>query len=328
MEATSEPKAAARSGDALDVLSLVNVRDATFYLNQVRALSEQGVNCKTLSVPGEIDGSDPDANRSPLDYLRFFPSVFDEVSEGYDVVHANFGLTGPHALAQQQCPVVLTLWGSDVFGEFGWLSKLCARRADAVIVMSERMGDPLPSEYTVIPHGIDFEMFHPIPQQRARAELGWDQSAHQVLFPSPTAREEKNFPRAKRVVERVRSEVDGEVVLQTPDGQVPHERMPLVMNAADVLLLTSTHEGFPNTVKEALACNLPVVSTDVGGVPDRLAAVEPSAVGRTDEELVDAVVSVFRSGERSNGRETVQDLSLDRMAERIREVYERVLDEA
>ncbi|MEA5409981.1 glycosyltransferase [Haloarculaceae archaeon H-GB2-1] len=167
------------------------MRDATFYLNQVRALEDVGVNCETLSVPGSTIGTDAADNRSPVDYLRFFPQVFDEASTEYDVVHANYGLTAPHALAQSSCPVVLTLWGSDLFGEFGWLSKLCARRADAVIVMSEEMDRELPCESTVIPHGVDFEQFAPVPQERAQKQLGWDSDAHHVLFPSPIAREER-----------------------------------------------------------------------------------------------------------------------------------------
>ncbi|MEA5389567.1 glycosyltransferase [Haloarculaceae archaeon H-GB11] len=240
------------------------MRDATFYLNQVRALEDVGVNCETLSVPGSTIGTDAADNRSPVDYLRFFPQVFDEASTEYDVVHANYGLTAPHALAQSSCPVVLTLWGSDLFGEFGWLSKLCARRADAVIVMSEEMDRELPCESTVIPHGVDFEQFAPVPQERAQKQLGWDSDAHHVLFPSPIAREEKDFPRSERVVDAARSRLDADIELQTPNGEIPHGEMPVWMNAADVLLLTSKREGFPNTVKEALACNLPVVSTDVG----------------------------------------------------------------
>jgi glycosyltransferase involved in cell wall biosynthesis len=171
-------------------------------------------------------------------------------------------------------------------------------------------------------------MFEPRPRSEARARLGWDPDAHQVLFPSPTARPEKNFPRAKRVVAAARRRLSRPVALQTPDGDVPYEQMPTLMNAADALLLTSTYEGFPNSVKEALACNLPVVSTDVGGVPERLTAVEPSAVGSTDEELVDALVRVLRADRRSNGRDEVRDISLDRTAARLRGVYDDVLDTA
>lgn len=317
-----------RSG-TLSVLNLTTSSDAQFYRTQVRSLEERGVDCETLSVPGESDGTNADANRSPVDYVRFFPSVRRELARrDYDLVHANYGLTAPHALAQSQVPVVLSLWGSDVYGPFGWVSKLAAPRCDAVVVMSDPLGRELGSAYTVLPHGVDLEQFRPIPTSRARDALDWRADAAHVLFPAPVARAEKDFPRARRVVRATRDALDDPVVLHTPDGEVPHERMPLLMNAADALLLTSRHEGFPNTVKEALACNLPVVSTDVGSVGERLEPVALSTVAATDEGLVDALVTVLRAGARSNGREAVADLDHERVAERLEGVYRRVLADA
>lgn len=311
--------------EELDVLSLVANPDAEFYILQLRALREYGVESETLTVPGESLGRDPDVHRSHFDYLRYFPQVITEAGNGYDLVHANFGLTAPHALAQVRLPVVVSLWGTDVFGDYGWVSKICSRYADAVIVMSERMGEQLSCDYEVIPHGVDFEQFYPLSQERARERLGWDQDAHQILFPSPTTRPEKNFPRAERVVEEARENLSDRVVLQTPNGKYDHDEMVYVMNAADALLLTSKYEGFPNSVKEALACNLPVVSTDVGDVRDRLDGVDHSAVATTDERLVEAVADVLRSGERSDGREAIRALSTERMGEQLRAVYEDVL---
>jgi glycosyltransferase involved in cell wall biosynthesis len=291
------------------------------------SLDRRGVDYEILEVPGESVGKKAGVNRSPADYLRFFPVVRRAIARGeFDLVHANYGLTAPHALAQFQLPVVLSLWGSDVNGAFGWVSKLAAPRCDAVVVMSSQLGEQLPSEYTVLPHGIDLEQFSPMDQSAARAELGWERDAYHVLFPAPVAREEKDFPRARRVVRAARENLSKPLVLQTPNGDVAHDRMPVWMNAADALLITSRHEGLPNAVKEALACNLPVVSTDVGSIHERLEPVSRSTVATTDAELVEALVGVLREGGRSNGRETVADLDVDRVAERLEGVYERVLD--
>jgi len=314
----------------MNVLNLVTNSTSQFFRTQVDVLESNGVDSTTLAVPGtheygvadhETDGS---ASRSVLDYVKFYPPVLKHSFDSYDLIHANYGLTAPAAIAQPNLPVVLSLWGSDLMGTFGTVSEICANHCDAVIVMSEEMARHLDCECHVIPHGIDLAQFRPLPQADARHELGWDDDAHQVLFPYPPGRDVKNYPRAERVVERVRDCIDGPVELQTASN-VAHERMPYYFSAADVLLFTSKREGSPNTVKEAMACNLPVVSTDVGDVRERVSGVTHSAVATTDEGLVERVVDVLAAGERSDGRDAIRPLSIERMGERIHDVYEEVL---
>ena len=252
------------------VLNLVPNERSRFFMQQRATLASLGVDERTISVPNECTYDDGDTDgRSVVDYLRFLPSVVRHSMDEYDLVHANNGLTAPHALCQVRLPVVLSLWGTDLMGEYGWVTRRCARHADVVIVMSERMADELDASCCVIPHGVDLELFRPLPLAWARDRLDWTGEGHHVLFPYPRERGVKNYPRARRVVDRVRDRIDGPVHLHTVTGE-PHERMPLYMNAADVLLVTSEREGSPNSVKEALACALPVVSTDVGDVPERL----------------------------------------------------------
>jgi glycosyltransferase involved in cell wall biosynthesis len=312
----------------MKVLNLVPNPESSFFKHQVSALSSAGVESTTLAVPGKRTQDDETTDsRSVTDYLRLHPAVFRKSFGEYDLVHANYGLTGPAALTQPRLPVVLSLWGSDLMGKYGQLSKLCARQADAVIVMSEKMADILDTDCHVIPHGVNVERFQPMPTALARERVGWDSEGPHVLFPYPKEREVKDFPRARRVVEGASERLDDEPTLHTLHN-VPHEQMSDYMNAADVLLLTSQREGSPNSVKEALACNLPVVSADVGDVSERLDGVDPSFVCSSDRELVEALTRVLRRGERSNGRETIDSLSLPGMAEQIKTVYRSVLDDS
>ena len=307
------------------VLNLVTYEESRFFKQQVETLSARGIDMDTLSVPGRHTNTDDSSeSRSILDYLRFYPPVLSASFGEYDLVHANYGLTAPAALAQPNLPVVLSLWGSDLLGKYGRISKWCARRADSVIVMSPEMLAALDCEATVIPHGVDLERFQPQPQSTARGRVGWRHDAQHVLFPYPASKDVKNYPRAERVVDRARERFPGAVELHTVHG-VPHKRMPDYMNAADLLLLTSRREGSPNSVKEALACNLPVVATDVGDVAARLEDVDHSSVCRTDDELVEAVLSALRADGRSNGRARAREVSLEEMGEEIEAVYRSVV---
>lgn len=308
----------------MKVLQLVTSANDSFYSHQIRALEANGIQCTTLTPPGNYARQDTDGGRSVREYLQFFPHVLSESRGSYDLIHANYGLTAPFALAQSRLPVVLSLWGSDLFGGYGWLSKLCARWCDAVVVMSTEMAHELDHDCYVIPHGVDTQQFRPLPQHDVQAAVGWDPTKKHVLFPYPPHRTVKNYPRAKRIVDAARTHLETLIEFQTV-YEVPHTRMPQYMNAADVLLLTSHWEGSPNSVKEALSCNLPVVTTDVGDVHERLAGVSPSYVCQSDTGLVNGLVEILANPQPSNGRKAAQTVNYSQMGDRLQQVYETVL---
>jgi len=312
----------------LRVLNLTTNESSQFFQAQVEELQRRGVESTTLSVPGEnhsqsVD-ADTDGSRSVWDYARFYPSVLAHSLDGYDLVHANYGLTAPMAVAQPRLPVVLSLWGSDLMGRYGPLTKRVAPFCDEVIVMSEGMAEVYGEACRVIPHGVDLDLFEPMDRDGARETVGWPTDERIVLFPYPPKREVKNYPRARDIVDRVRDRLDRPVSLRTATD-VPHERMAYYFNAADALVMTSRREGSPNTVKEAMACNLPVVSTDVGDVRHRLEPVEPSTVSDDDDELVAGLVEILRAGERSDGREHATEIGVEQMGTQLLSVYESVV---
>ncbi len=312
-------------GDDLRVLHLVTAREI-FFDQQIETLEQKGIDCTVCVVPGaeQIDG-DIGNRRGITEYLRFFPKVRRALRHGdFDLIHANYGLTAPYAVTQRQLPVVLTLWGSDVVGFDGFVTKAFAWRADAVTVRSKEMRALLGRDDAyIVPSGVDLDRFRPIDRAEARERVGWDPDKMHVLFPYAPDYERKNYPLAKQVINRVATQLDETIELQTISG-VPHEKVPYYMNAADVVLLTSTHEGSPNTVKEAMGCNVPVVSTDVGDVRTRLAGVEPGGVGKSEAELTALVKRVLKSGTRSNGRETVRELSWNAIVNSIINIYQIV----
>ncbi|RQG93044.1 glycosyltransferase [Natrarchaeobius halalkaliphilus] len=313
------------TADDLSVLHLVTAREV-FFDQQIETLEAKGVDCTVCVVPGadQIDGA-MGRGRGVTEYLQYVPKVRRALRRGeFDLVHANYGLTAPYAATQFRLPIVLTLWGSDVVGVDGWVTKSCAWRADAVTVRSEEMRELLSRpDAHIVPSGVDMDRFRPIDRTAARERVGWELEETHVLFPYSPDYERKNYPLAERVVDRAGTELGEDVTLQTISG-VAHEDVPYYVNAADCLLLTSRHEGSPNTVKEAMACNVPVVSTDVGDVRERLRDVKPSAVGSNATELAECLSTVIESEERSNGREIVREISWDRIGERLVNIYRAV----
>jgi glycosyltransferase involved in cell wall biosynthesis len=331
----------------MNVLQIATTNDRSFFNDQVTALEQHGVSCDTIAVsPNKeeyaalVDDLGPIATRlAPTkghnvpyyaaNALWSYPRVLNAVATNeYDIVHTNSGLAAPFGLLQPHRPIVQTLWGTDLMGDYlgGYYCealKYAVEQFDEVIVRNDAMNRELNRRAHVIPAGVDMEKFREIPRDAARQEVGWDEGRY-VLFPYSPDNERKNYPLARTVVKRANEQLSEPVELRTV-SRVPHEQIPYYLNASDALLLTSRLEGSPNTVKEALACNVPVVSTDVGDVRERLRDVEPSTVATDPEELVTGLVAAVEQGGRCNGQKQVEPLSWDRVGQQIVELYETVL---
>ncbi|WP_440765743.1 glycosyltransferase [Natronorubrum sp. DTA7] len=305
----------------MNVLQLVT-SPRPFFDQQVSVLEARGVDCTVLEVPGAHSG---DSSRSATDYARYYPRILSELrSNDYDLVHANYGLVAPFALAQPTRPVVLSLWGTDLMSDHDWLrslSRFGARHANAAIVPSRAMSSVLETDHELIPFGVDTDLFEPMSQADARERVGWETDRPIALFPYDRTRAVKDYPRARRLVERA----DADLELRTVTG-VDHEEIPSYMNASDVLLVTSERESGPMVVKEAAACNLPVVSTDVGFVRETVADVTDCVVSDDDTALIDGLEYVADARRRSDGREAIDGLSLDALGTSLLSVYRRVLE--
>jgi glycosyltransferase involved in cell wall biosynthesis len=308
----------------MNVLSLVTNRHSPFYEQQTKELKKRGIHIDHVYPRKQSENykEQQDISRSYIDYLPLIYESLPKSLSGYDLVHANNGKTAPFAVAQFQRPIVLTLWGTDLLGPYRPIVKKSARFCDEVIVRSEEMQEELGRDAHVIPAGVNLDVFKPIDKTKALSEIQWSPEKKHVLFPYRPDRELKRFPLAESVVEKTSQNIDQPIELQVVTD-VPHDRMPLFLNAADALLLTSEHEGSPNSVKEAMACNTPVVSTDVGDVKERLAGVTHSGVCQTEDELVEKLTTVLAAENRTNGRTHIQELSLDRIGDKIMDVYEQ-----
>ena len=256
------------------------------------------------------------------------------------LIHAHYGtMTACFCAAATSLPLVITFRGSDLnpypnAGMRGVLGRLLSQasacRAAAIICVSEELRSRLRwkrQRAVIIPTGVDVAMFAPRPRAQVRAELGWPADGPVVLFNASNEPEIKRLDLAKAAVDAARQSLS-DVRFEVLDGTVDPAGVPALMNAADCLLLTSDHEGSPNVVKEAMACNLPVVAVSVGDVAERLRDVQPGGlVASNIAAIATAIVDVLKDGRRSNGRQALvgQQLALTDVASRVIAVYEHVV---
>jgi len=255
-----------------------------------------------------------------------------------DIIHAHYGtmtaFVGATISLISRVPLIITFRGSDLnkTAQTGFLrgllgrilSQLSTLRARAIVCVSGRLLEKLwwkKAKAVVIPVGVNLELFRPMARKRARTLLGWESSSSKVVLfdgNNPTVKRldiaRASITEARRYIPDIRLEALNDT---------PPEKIVFYLNAADCLLVTSDSEGSPNLVKEALSCNLPVVSVDVGDIAERLNGVFPSTiVERRPEELGKAVAEVVQMNQRSNGRSIIsKHLSEETIARKMLAVY-------
>lgn len=301
-----------------------------FVKRQAEFLQKAGVQVDVFSFRGA---------KRPWNYARAWLSVRPRIRSGqYDLVHAQFGQSGVLALPKQ-LPLVVTLRGSDILGIVGpngrytlagkvsqLVTRMAVQRADAVVVVSEHMKAYFRTSapVVVLPSGLDFDLFATMPRDEARARLGWPLEKRLVLFAGNPEQPRKRYGLAKAAVDIMGRTLPAELVVA---WGVPHTDVPLYMNACDAFVFTSMQEGSPNVVKEALACDLPVVSVPIGDTAERLRGIEGCEL--VDDERPEAIAAalerVLRRGRRVAGRVAVAHLAEQAITARLIEVYRHAI---
>ena len=316
--------------------SPANHRVGTFVEQQVSGLRRLGIEVEVLVIDRVTQGR--------MAYRATGRLVAAAIADHRpDLLHVMYGgVMGWLALRRSTVPNVLSFCGTDLLGERSgslqhrarahlgvWCSRRSILRADHVVVKSENLARALPrslepARFSVIPNGIDLERFQPRPRSDCTAELGWDAEPFHVLFCAHGPDDaNKRYGLARRAVDELRDRGTPAELHLLSDR--PHDEVPTWLNAADAVLVTSIQEGSPNIVKEALACDRPVVSVDVGDVAARIAGVVGCFIAQPDPaDLAEALSRVTTGPGRVEGRESVRELSIESVAGRLIEIYRRV----
>ena len=242
-----------------------------------------------------------------------------------DIVHAHYGFSGLLANLQRKVPVITTFHGSDINlitnRPFSVLTSLLSKSS---IFISQKLSRKLiiKGRSAIIPSGVDLDLFFPVDKVESRKQLGLPIHEKLVLFAGSFDNRIKNYPLAKAATDSLNN-----VRLIEMKGYKRKE-VALLMNACDVALLTSIHEGSPQFIKEALACNRPIVSTDVGDVRILMENVEGCFIAKPDSVDIAGKISQAMHFENApNGRQRIIDLGLElnTIAAKIIDVYHSVL---
>ncbi len=287
--------------------------------SQGEALKKHGVIVEYFGIKGKFLGGYPAAIFELRKEIRKYKP---------NVIHAHFSASGYVAFLAMSNPLVITLMGSDIM-RFFWdrhilrfLYKI--KPGFKLIVKSKEMNRIIDiADVSILPNGIDLDVFNPLSKIDSIKKLGWDINNTHVLFASSPTRLEKNYDLAVNAVNLLNT---SNIQFHHLSG-VKHNEVPTILNASDVILLTSFREGSPNIVKEAMACNRPVVATKVGDV-EWLFGSEPGYFitdfnpENVAEKLLDAI-SYSKENEKTQGRNRIITLGLDSdsFAGKIIEIY-------
>jgi glycosyltransferase involved in cell wall biosynthesis len=243
--------------------------------------------------------------------------------ERFDVIHAHYGLAGISASALRTAPHVVTFHGTDLaHPKVGPLSRALARAIALPAPVSASLArSSLPGiRCAVLPCGVNLDRFARIDRREARRRLGLDPERRYLLFPADPARPEKRHDRAAELAEAVGVEL-------LHYDRRPPEEVPLLINAASAVVAPSEREGFGMAALEALACDVPVLSTDVGIAPLVLSGVAGTLAAPFDVATWRAVLDPHLEADdpRVDGRARAALFDRNRFAARVLMAYRDVL---
>lgn len=298
---------------------------------------------RKLSVHVDVFFTNPKLTRAA--YLTNLPALARKLrAERYDIIHAQhsyciYQLSFIRPLLRYCTPIVFTIHEGEAFVPNGMrdpqadflkrfiyskrLKRWALELADYVISVERRLPQIIgyQGSYEVIPAGVNTNLFRPMDQLACRKALGLLEQEAIIFFPASTT-PNKGFDLFQQSLAHLKPNVH-----VVTGGSIPHAQMPLYMNAADVIVQTSRFEASPMVVKEAMACNRPMVSTDVGDVQELFGDTAGYFLCAYDpKDIAEKIEQALQFGRLTQGRERILKLglSLEQTAQKYLALYERL----
>jgi len=293
---------------------------APFIVEQVDSIRREGIELDYFLIRG----------KGLWGYTKNLRNLRKQIRhKSYSIVHAHYGLSGLLANMQRKVPVITSFHGSDInTKKIRLLSRLAMKLSKHNIFMSHKMASLASARklYSVIPCGVNLNTFFPMSKNEARIKLQLEENEQLILFSGSFTNKVKNYPLAKKAIESL-----GPSYRLIELKGYSREQVNLLLNACDVSLMTSFSEGSPQFIKEAMACNRPIVATDVGDVKEQLGKEPGCYLCSFKEEDVSEKILLAKEFSRSrsatNGRDRIRKLKLDteQVAQKVISAYKSTL---
>lgn len=200
----------------------------------------------------------------------------------------------------------------------------------ASLIVKKQLKDQK-SKFVYLPNGVNIDLFRPIDRNQCKDRLGLDPDKRYILFVDSNTfkgRTQKRKDRFDEVMKILRDKYGHSDLETLSMTKTPRREVPIWMNACHLYLLTSDEEGSPNAVKECMACNIPVVSTPVGNIPDLFDSVDGCMMTKTfdAEELARCADAVLRKTSPADTRRYIftKGLDMDSIAKRLFSLYRQL----
>ncbi len=293
---------------------------SAFVTEQANALIQLGVEIDYFTIIG----------KGLLGYLRNLSALKNKIGVFKpDLIHAHYGLSGALAVLQREIPVVITFHnGETLTRSSNLISSLASLFSTYNIYVAQHIYDKCffkqTSNYSILPCGIDLGNINIVDKEAAISQMKLDTAKKHILFGGAFENLRKNYPLVKKAL----------VLLNRDDINViemkglNRDQINKLMSACDLFILPTKSEGSPQALKEAMACNCPIVATDVADIKYLTEGVSGCYITSFDpQDVADKIVDALKFGQRTEGRTRIIQLGLDEVtvAKRLLRIYKEIL---